>query len=172
MGGKQKDVDSFVDQLKSEGQEIISPAKKVLGTGPGVSSAGIPGMKMESVHVRCEEKLTVALNRNGGVENFEINGVMSLKVTDAQYRTVKVKIENHSEKKWRGIQLQISNCSFNSEGTVKLKIVLSSNFTRRNNFFIILYVRIQAVSSIQNKRTFSFNQLKNKIFNKFVSFTA
>lgn len=110
LGGKQKDVDSFVDQLKSEGQEIISPAKKAAGAAPNaVSSANVPGLKMESVHVRCEEKLTIALNRNGGVENFEINGVMSLKVTDAQYRTVKVKVDNHTdgEEKWRGIQLQV-----------------------------------------------------------------
>lgn len=39
MGGKAKDVDSFVDQLKSEGEKISSLTTTPAGVNPAISSA-------------------------------------------------------------------------------------------------------------------------------------
>lgn len=39
LGGKSKDVDSFVDQLKSEGEKISNLTTTATGVNPAISSA-------------------------------------------------------------------------------------------------------------------------------------
>lgn len=39
MGGKNRDVESFVDQLKSEGEKVITPANNITGPkAPAIKS--------------------------------------------------------------------------------------------------------------------------------------
>uniref|UniRef100_A0A672L1A1 Coatomer subunit delta n=1 Tax=Sinocyclocheilus grahami TaxID=75366 RepID=A0A672L1A1_SINGR len=80
LGVKGKEVDNFVDKLKSEGENIIissagrkaSEASKVLQ----------PPVNIESVHLRVEEKISLTCGRDGGLQNMEVLGMITLKVTD------------------------------------------------------------------------------------------
>jgi hypothetical protein len=49
LGGKTKDVDSFVDQLKSEGQNVVEVPKKPVGgvSGGSVKAPVVPAVNME-----------------------------------------------------------------------------------------------------------------------------
>lgn len=97
LGGKSKDVDSFVDQLKSEGEHVTSEApapRSNLGSGKTLSKAppSTPAIKMESVHVKIEEKMTVVARRDGGLENMEMNGHLTLRITDLAFGRIKLQL--------------------------------------------------------------------------------
>lgn len=49
LGSKSKDVDSFVDQLKSEGQHVSSETamSSVTGKKTAIAAAGLPQIKAE-----------------------------------------------------------------------------------------------------------------------------
>lgn len=56
LGGKSKDVDSFVDQLKSEGQHVSSETtmSSVTGKKTAIAPAGQPQIKTERYVARTE----------------------------------------------------------------------------------------------------------------------
>ena len=66
LGGKSKDVDSFVDQLVSEG-ERVSTAPSSMNGGGMTKTSRAPQINTEAVHINIEEKLTVTAGRDGGL---------------------------------------------------------------------------------------------------------
>ncbi|KAL1458643.1 hypothetical protein WDU94_008777 [Cyamophila willieti] len=103
LGSKSHDVESFVDQLKSEGEKVISgPAlSKVSSLSSKIQSTNISNM--DSVHLRQEEQLVISVGRNGGIEAFELHGLLTLRISDEKYGKIKVLLNN---KDTRGIQMQ------------------------------------------------------------------
>ena len=101
LGGKSKDVDSFVDQLKSEGENVMAElsAKKTMQAKAPV----IPQVNTDSVHAKMEEKINLVANRDGGIESMEVSGILTLRVTDETFGKVKLQLENPNNK---SIQLQ------------------------------------------------------------------
>jgi predicted RNA-binding protein with PUA domain len=87
LGSKSRDVESFVDQLKSEGENVVAPV---------VTRAA-------DVHLRQEERLTLRVGRDGGLQNFELHGLVTLRIADEKLGCIRVQLEN---KDTRGIQLQ------------------------------------------------------------------
>ncbi|XP_067639810.1 coatomer subunit delta [Eurosta solidaginis] len=104
LGGKTKDVDSFVDQLKSEGEKISN-----LAPGSGQNSAAVAKSKIaseihtDSVHLKMEDKLTVRLGRDGGLQQFELSGLLTLRISEENFGRIKVHLNNNDT---HGIQLQ------------------------------------------------------------------
>ncbi|MEQ2180892.1 Coatomer subunit delta [Goodea atripinnis] len=112
LGAKGKEVDNFVDQLKSEGETIISPSGK---RGSDVSKVLPPPVNMESVHLRVEEKISLACGRDGGLQNMEVLGMVTLRVMDEKNGRIRLVINNNDNK---GLQLQVesgSGCDVNIE---------------------------------------------------------
>lgn len=102
LGSKSRDVESFVDQLKSEGENVVSPAlnKQTLVS----SKLPTPSMaNTEDVHLRQEERLVLRVGRDGGVQSLELHGLVTLRISDEQYGRIRVVLDN---KDTRGIQLQ------------------------------------------------------------------
>lgn len=56
-----------------------------------------------SVHLRVEEKLIVSLGRDGGVQQFEVLGLVTLHIGNEKWGRIRVQLEN---KDTRGVQLQ------------------------------------------------------------------
>merc|ERR1719259_1348862 len=77
LGSKNKNVDSFVDQLKSEGEKVSSQQE---ASQKPKSRAKSPDAPTESVHVSAEEKLRVIVNRDGGLKSMELTGMLTLKI--------------------------------------------------------------------------------------------
>lgn len=112
LGGKSKDVDSFVDQLKNEGEKIMNLAPAATAGGAGSASAAggasvkpkpISDVPMEGVHLKVEDKLTMQIGRDGGLQQFELIGLLTLRITDEKFGRVRVKIANEDK---QGVQMQ------------------------------------------------------------------
>lgn len=57
--------------------------------------------------LKQEEKLSLTIGRDGGLQNLEVHGLISLKITDENYGRIKVLTANNDKK---GIQLQVMVC--------------------------------------------------------------
>eukprot|EP00099_Drosophila_melanogaster_P024070 NP_652012.1 coat protein (coatomer) delta, isoform A [Drosophila melanogaster] len=130
LGGKSKDVDSFVDQLKNEGEKIanLAPAAPAGGSSAAASASAAAkaaiasDIHKESVHLKIEDKLVVRLGRDGGVQQFENSGLLTLRITDEAYGRILLKLSpNHTQ----GLQLQthpnVDKELFKSRTTIGLK---------------------------------------------------
>lgn len=58
-----------------------------------------------SVHLRQEERLVLKVGRDGGLQNFELHGLVTLHIADEKLGRIRVQLEN---KDTRGIQLQVN----------------------------------------------------------------
>lgn len=58
-----------------------------------------------SVCLRQEERLMLRVGRDGGLQNFELHGLVTLHIADEKLGRIRVQLEN---KDTRGIQLQVS----------------------------------------------------------------
>jgi hypothetical protein len=47
-----------------------------------------------SVHMRCEEKLSLVMSRDGGVQSMEVTGLMVLRISDTQFAACQVHMRN------------------------------------------------------------------------------
>ncbi|KAL0273968.1 UNVERIFIED_CONTAM: hypothetical protein PYX00_006517 [Menopon gallinae] len=101
LGSKSKDVESFVDQLKNEGEIVQAPMLKKSNV---ISGKLPPPMEnVEDVHLRQEERLSLKVGRDGGVQSLELHGLVTLRIADERWGRIRVQLENKDE---RGIQLQ------------------------------------------------------------------
>ena len=57
-----------------------------------------------SVHIRCEEKINLAMTRDGGLESLEVHGLVQLRVNDEKSVNVCVLMDNNDTK---GAQVQV-----------------------------------------------------------------
>jgi len=101
LGGKTKNVDSFVDQLKSEGEQVsnLTPASAAAAAKPKV----VADVYTEPIHLKMEDKLLARMGRDGGLQAFELTGLLTLRISDENFGRLKVHMENTDS---RGIQLQ------------------------------------------------------------------
>ncbi|CAH0753714.1 unnamed protein product [Bemisia tabaci] len=122
LGGKNRDVESFVDQLKSEGENVVSPPVNdpVLTANSKVPPSILANI--DDVHLRQEEKLIVSVGRDGGVQNFELHGLVSLRISNDKYGKIRVQINNNDD---RGFQFQthpnVDKELFKTRGQIGLK---------------------------------------------------
>ncbi|EEB13626.1 Coatomer subunit delta, putative [Pediculus humanus corporis] len=99
LGSKSKDVESFVDQLKNEGEIVQTPLiNKTANTGKVHTLENF-----DDVHLRQEERLTLRVGRDGGIQSFELHGLVTLRISDEKWGRLRVQLENKDD---RGIQLQ------------------------------------------------------------------
>lgn len=56
-----------------------------------------------SVHLRVEDKMNLRIGREGGLQLFELYGLLTLKVADEKYGKIRIQLENNVNK---SIQLQ------------------------------------------------------------------
>ncbi|OCT72421.1 hypothetical protein XELAEV_18035401mg [Xenopus laevis] len=120
LGAKGKEVDNFVDKLKSEGETIVTPSSGKRQSE--VAKVLAPPVNMESVHLRVEEKISLTCSRDGGLQNMEVHGLVMLKVSDDKFGRIRVYIDNEDKK---GVQLQthpnVDKKLFTSDSVIGLK---------------------------------------------------
>ncbi|NP_001279441.1 coatomer subunit delta [Callorhinchus milii] len=99
LGAKGKDVENFVDKLKSEGEHVSTTSKRSSEAAKVLS----PPINVESVHLKVEEKISLTCGRDGGLQNMEVHGMITLRVSDDKYGRIRLQVENDDKK---GVQLQ------------------------------------------------------------------
>merc|ERR1719309_692545 len=101
LGGKTKDVDSFVDQLVQEGEKVATTA---IPAKTGLSKPSTtPQINTEAVHVTLEEKMMLTAGRDGGLQTMEVLGLLTLRVQEEKVGRVRLELQNTENK---AIQLQ------------------------------------------------------------------
>lgn len=69
-----------------------------------------------------EDKIVVRIGRDGGLQAFELSGLLTLRISDEKYGRIKVQLTNADQ---RGIQLQthpnVDKELFKSKGQIGLK---------------------------------------------------
>lgn len=98
LGGKSKDIDSFMDKLREEGTEVAAVTAK-----PTAKAPPTPAMPTSSVHCRIAEKVNLTAGRHGGLQNMEVSGLVMLKITDPAFLKIALAIDNSDDK---GFQMQ------------------------------------------------------------------
>lgn len=72
--------------------------------------------------MRMEDKLVVRIGRDGGLQTFELSGLLTLRITDEKFGKIRVQLENNDT---RGIQLQthpnVDKELFKTKGQIGLK---------------------------------------------------
>nr|CAD7421424.1 unnamed protein product [Timema poppensis] len=58
---------------------------------------------VHSVHLRQEERLLLRVGREGGLQSFELHGLVTLRIANEKWGRIRVQLDN---KDIRGIQLQ------------------------------------------------------------------
>lgn len=85
--GKTQRANQFLESLKAEGEEIVEDvAPKV---GQSRSAAPPP---TDPVTLTVEEKLIVALKRDGGLSNFDVQGQLSLQILNQGNALIQVQV--------------------------------------------------------------------------------
>ena len=90
LGKKARDADSFVDQLQSEGEHV---APRAPAGGPAAARAApVVPVTSEPVSLLVAEKLTLVAPRDGGLQNLELHGQMTLRITDESLARLQVQV--------------------------------------------------------------------------------
>ncbi|XP_015269205.1 PREDICTED: coatomer subunit delta [Gekko japonicus] len=120
LGAKGKEVDNFVDKLKSEGENIITSS--VGKRSSEAATVFAPPVNTESVHMKIEEKISLTCGRDGGLQNMELHGMIMLRIQDEKFARIRIHVENEDKK---GVQLQthpnVDKKLFTTESLIGLK---------------------------------------------------
>lgn len=116
LGGKKTGIDNFVDQLENEGVHVSST-----NTKKEVSKTQTPAALTESVHIRVEEKIQLIANRDGGLDEFILTGMMVLKISDEQFAKLKVKLDRNDDRVMWQTHPQVDKKVFGNTNVIGLK---------------------------------------------------
>ncbi|KAG2615268.1 coatomer subunit delta-1-like [Panicum virgatum] len=87
--GKTQKTNQFLESLKAEGEVILEDVQP--STVPSRSAALPPS---DPVTVTIEEKLNVVVKRDGGINNFDVQGTLALQVLNDADGFIQLQIEN------------------------------------------------------------------------------
>ncbi|KAL6514408.1 hypothetical protein OROHE_019016 [Orobanche hederae] len=85
--GKTQRTNQFLESLKAEGEVIVEDVR----TRIGQSSAAAP--PTDPVTLTHEEKLNVTLKQDGGIGNFDLQGMLSLQILNQDDGHIQVQVE-------------------------------------------------------------------------------
>ncbi|CAH0403691.1 unnamed protein product [Chilo suppressalis] len=120
LGSRGTDAESFVSRLRSEGDAAApAPGPIVSKTDP---AAPVVNVNQKDVHLRFEERLNLVAGRDGDIQNFELSGLLTLRISNEQFGKIRVHVDNKDS---RSLQLQthpnVDKESFRSSGVIGLK---------------------------------------------------
>lgn len=118
LGPRGTDAESFVSRLRSEGDAAAAAQPPRVD----VASAKPPPSDHKDIHLRFEERLTLVAGRDGDVQNFELSGLLTLRISNEQYGRIHVHVDNKDP---RPLQLQthpnVDKEAFRCSGVIGLK---------------------------------------------------
>ncbi|TVU36718.1 hypothetical protein EJB05_18663 [Eragrostis curvula] len=87
--GKGQKTNQFLESLKAEGEVILED------TQPSAVQSRLSSVpQSDPITVKIEEKLNVTIKRDGGVNNFDIQGTLALQVLNDTNGFIQLQIEN------------------------------------------------------------------------------
>lgn len=86
--GKTQRTNQFLESLKAEGENIVEDVRPSTGQSKAAAAPLI-----DPVTLSIEEKLNVTLKRDGGIGNFDLQGMLSLQILNQDDGFIQVQIE-------------------------------------------------------------------------------
>ncbi|XP_076935065.1 coatomer subunit delta-like [Bidens hawaiensis] len=86
--GKSQRANQFLESLKAEGEVIVEDVRPTRG------AAATAPPPTDPITLTVEEKLNVALKRDGGLSNFDVQGTLSLQILNQDDGFIQVQIES------------------------------------------------------------------------------
>lgn len=121
LGRKQNNTDLF-ESLRSEVEAVPVVQHQQAPIQSNFSAPPEPAFPMESVHVQIEEKITMVANRDGGLENMEVKGDLTLRVSDPSRAKISLALRHLEDP---NIQFKthpnVNKVLFNSEKTIAFR---------------------------------------------------
>ncbi len=63
-------------------------------------------MFLYSVHIKINERINIAADKDSGLQNMEVLGVMNVKINDGEFTKITLHFENNED---RNIQFQVKD---------------------------------------------------------------
>ncbi|TPP60794.1 Coatomer subunit delta [Fasciola gigantica] len=107
LGGAAGGIEQFVDQLKAEGEAVHDDVARLLDSTSDltvqsgdhlkriVGSSKPQTVHKEDLHIRIEEKMMVQASRDGGLEQFEVQGIMYALANTAATNEARLRIDTN-----------------------------------------------------------------------------
>ncbi|XP_055330043.1 coatomer subunit delta-like [Paramacrobiotus metropolitanus] len=121
LGTKGKDVDQFVDKLQSEGERVMSSTSTQVRSAAETPAQSAASAGKESVHIESKEDIKLSAGRDGGLENMEITGVLSFRVSDERMARLALKIDLGNERTQIQLHPKFDKEKWRAEGIAALK---------------------------------------------------
>lgn len=127
LGKKSRDVDTFVDQLKSEGEQVANTATKRTTSSLTGRSAAPPSTSSEPLQLTVVEVLRLSAHRSGGLQQLELQGQAMLRCCDPQLGCVQLHVSDacNNQQLLQLLQLQthpqLDKQAFRSQNMLRLK---------------------------------------------------
>lgn len=119
--GKTKKTNDFLENLAKEGEvvELEVPAAKA---GPAGVTTITANLSSEPVSLNIDEKLNVTLNKQGGLENLEVQGTMSLVVNNDDDAYIRIQVASGPNKAFQfKTHPNIDKAAYSSQNVLCLK---------------------------------------------------
>eukprot|EP00798_Chlamydomonas_sp_ICE-L_P013531 gene13531-19401_t len=117
--GKAKKGANILESMAKEG-EVVELEGPSTGSGPATTS--IVNLSAEPVSLVVEEKLTVELNKEGGLEHLEVQGTMSLVVNNSEDAFISVALTAGTNKAFQfKTHPNIDKTTYSSSNILSLK---------------------------------------------------
>ncbi|KAI8324697.1 clathrin adaptor, mu subunit [Martensiomyces pterosporus] len=123
LGRKPKGAD-ILGAMKNEVDAIqeLTENLSIADETPAAPVAAMPPVDMKGVHVQIEEHITAIVNRDGGLEQMEVKGDLSLIVSDEAYSNVQVGVAtNGSQNAQIKTHPKIDKKKFQSSSAIALR---------------------------------------------------
>eukprot|EP00457_Paulinella_chromatophora_P006552 gb/GEZN01006570.1/.p1 GENE.gb/GEZN01006570.1/~~gb/GEZN01006570.1/.p1 ORF type:complete len:528 (-),score=90.60 gb/GEZN01006570.1/:3-1586(-) len=124
LGAKPKGGDAFLDALHREEKLTTTPsaaAAAVTAAVLGVSDDGDEGFSGNPVAISCIEKLTVEMDRSGGIKSLAVSGELKLTVFDPEWARIRLKTNGVLAKEFKSrLHPKVSPKDYKKSGTLQL----------------------------------------------------
>jgi coatomer subunit delta len=135
LGAKGRDFDGIAPLLQAEDPSIgripVTTSPSASGGKGGVApatgtgaSAPAPAAQQEGIHCRIEEKINLQANRDGGLKNMELSGILQVRINHPDFTEVKVRVDSRGAAN-SGAQLQthpnIDKQMFHTKSVIQAK---------------------------------------------------
>ncbi|KAJ2499207.1 coatomer subunit delta [Coemansia sp. RSA 1972] len=125
MGAMQNEID--LTQSLMDNMSIVDSTAAPAASAASRATPTMPQVDMKGVHVQIEEHIIAVVNRDGGLEQMEVKGDLSLVISDPAYANVQVGVVTNSKQNAQvKTHPKVDKRRFNSDAVIALKDAASS----------------------------------------------
>ena len=100
LGSNKDALPAFIEQ---QIKQAMPPNAQISSSSSSAASSA-PAVHTEKVHVKVDEKINLTCGKDGGVQNLEVLGVLSVRIASEDDGRVRINLRNNDN---RNLQIQV-----------------------------------------------------------------